>query len=95
MTLTLLQGNNSIHITVADENCDPSGFITRLSDPIKQGMTFNISSWGGDYKTMEWLDGGLCTGSCDTSGWATLSNISVKTGTSYEYGDSCNSSEAC
>ena len=79
MTLTLSQQSNSVKISVADKDCDPSGFITKLNDPIKQGMTFNVSNWGGDFKTMEWLDGGMCSSDCDTTGIAILSNISITT----------------
>lgn len=85
---------NSVQINVADSDCDPNGFIDRLSDPIKQGMTFNISSWGSDYKTMEWLDGGLCNENC-TGGMAYLSNINVKSGKSFEFGDMCQSTVDC
>ena len=41
----------------------------------------NVSNWGGDFKTMEWLDGGMCTTDCDTKGVAIIDNISITSST--------------
>jgi len=41
-------------------------------------MTLAVSSWGGDYDMMKWLDGDTgCQGSCSNNASVKLSNIKV------------------
>lgn len=64
-------------------------------------MAIAVSSWGGDYDTMSWLDQDTgCEGNCTNSPEVVIKNIVYTSGpdpapTQYQYGQECASEYDC
>jgi len=77
MTTKMSQGSKSILIT-HDGSCGES-LAEVARDLASTGMVFTMSNWGGDHKTMDWLDGDVCGKESCNRGSFTVSNIVIST----------------
>jgi len=84
MTTTLRQGNRKVVLDHA--NCQAS-YLSQLSDAMATGMSVVTSYWGGEAKTMSWMDMPPCgSQSCGGSnaGDGVISGIAVMDAFSHE-----------
>ena len=75
IVLTLMQGSNSVSMTVADSDC-AWGYLDAMKGPLESGMALVSSNWGGPNIDMSWLDGETgCGGNCGGQPSFTVSHI--------------------
>mmetsp|Transcript_73165 Transcript_73165/g.210092 ORF Transcript_73165/g.210092 Transcript_73165/m.210092 type:complete len:656 (+) Transcript_73165:106-2073(+) len=77
MRTTLRQSTRQVVLEHSD--CH-SQYLAKLSDAMRDGMSLRITYWGGDARTMAWMDSPPCgEGTCqgENAGYAVISNITV------------------
>ena len=76
-TTVLSQGSNEV---VLNMSCPD--YLKHMTADLVNGMSFAMSSWNPD-SPPTWLQGNKCSGSCDTSGSHTFSNLAFVTNSDY------------
>ena len=51
--------------------------VTDMTDDLKNGMVFALSSWGAD--SIDWLEHGRCQGKCSETTTLTFQNLKITT----------------
>lgn len=84
----------------SDDGC--RSYLDQIKGDICNKMTLAVSSWGGPWSDMSWLDQDTgCSGDCNNSPTVTIKNIEYTSGngdcpgpsppqpTDFEYGNEC------
>ena len=51
--------------------------VTDMTDDLKNGMAFALSSWGSD--NIDWLEHGRCQGTCSDTTTLSFTNLKITT----------------
>lgn len=80
------------------------GYLQQVKGDLSRNMALAVSSWGGPYSDMSWLDADTgCSGDCNNSPTLTITNIEYTSGSGpspgpgpkpgpgdYDFGNECN-----
>lgn len=90
--------NGKTHSMSSDGGC--YSYLQQIKGDLSRNMALAVSSWGGPYSDMSWLDGDTgCGGDCNNSPTLVIKNIEYTSGgpspgpkpgpTGFDFGDEC------